>query len=56
MAENIFKVYPGGDWHNESGKQRYVHVITALERYANMDYDWLDFQWHINNAVIGDIL
>lgn len=58
MAENIFKVYPGGIWHNEPDCKRLEHVIAALERYNNGnsdDYDYRDLVWHIKNAVIGNI-
>ncbi|MBQ3438999.1 MAG: hypothetical protein IJG35_03360 [Bacteroidales bacterium] len=55
MAENIFKVYRGGLWHNESENNRYEHIKTALRRFCDRDYDYLDLVWHIKNAVVGDI-
>lgn len=59
MAENIFKVYRKGLWHNEPEADRYEHIKTALHRYCDKgtdcDYDYLDLVWNIKNAVVGDV-
>ena len=56
MAENIYKLYRKGSWHNDPEEVRLKHVKTALERFfAEKDYDDLDLAWHIKNAVVGNI-
>ena len=68
MPENIAKVFRpsnkkngdskgSGSWYNDTEEERYNHINRDLSRYCNndKDYDFLDLQWHIKNAVIGDI-
>ena len=68
MPENIAKVFRpsnkkngerkgSGSWYNDTEKERFNHIKRDLYRYCynDKDYDFLDLQWHIKNAVIGDI-
>ena len=68
MPENIAKVFRpsnkkngdskgSGSWYNDTEEERFNHIKRDLSRYCDndKDYDFLDLQWHIKNAVIGDI-
>ena len=68
MPENIAKVFRpsnkkngdskgSGSWYNDTEEERFNHIKRDLYRYCynDKDYDFLDLQWHIKNAVIGDI-
>ena len=69
MPENIAKVCRpsnrknneerkgSGSWYYDTEEERFNHIKRELSRYCDneKDYDFLDLQWHIKNAVIGDI-
>lgn len=55
MAENIYKVYPGGIWYNDTLEKRYERIVDVLEKYTIGHYDVKDVAWFIKCAIINNI-